>query len=132
MENSDYPNSTIYGDLPVRSAPRNQQEDTDKKESDETQIPVQNAQVEDAADEPPSPKPKPAETTLKLDEAVAAVIGPQLVAQMQKKKKRNRGPKGKRGVVSGNNPGVLAAKINLNYANRASQPDLRNGVPMDR
>ncbi|KAJ5527163.1 hypothetical protein N7513_011322 [Penicillium frequentans] len=97
MDNSDIPRSTISGDLPIRSAPRTQKEDPEK-ELDETQGPIKNVQLEDAVDEPPDIKPKPTETTLKLDEAVAAVIGPQLVAQMQKKKKRNRGPKGKRGV----------------------------------
>lgn len=131
MDNSDIPRSTISGDLPIRSAPRTQKEDPEK-ELDETQGPIKNVQLEDAVDEPPDIKPKPTETTLKLDEAVAAVIGPQLVAQMQKKKKRNRGPKGKRGVVSVNDYGGLVTKINLKFDNRASLLDLRNGVPMDR
>ncbi|KAJ6102498.1 hypothetical protein N7486_004925 [Penicillium sp. IBT 16267x] len=98
MENLDTPKSTISGNLSIRSAPRTQHEDPEKKESDETQVPVKNAQVEDVVDEPPKLKPMPRATTPKFDEAVAAVIGPQLVAQMQKKKKRNRGPKGKRGL----------------------------------
>lgn len=131
MDNSDIPRSTISGDLPIRSAPRTQEEDPEK-EPDVTQAPVKNAQVENAVHEPPHLKPNPAETTLKLDEAVAAVIGPQLVAQMQKKKKRKRGPKGKRGVVSMNDYGGLVTKINLYYDDRASQLDLKNGVLMDR
>lgn len=113
MNSSDIPRSTISGDLPIRSAPRIQEEDPEK-ESDENQAPVKDAQLEDAVDEPPNSKPKLTETTLKLDEAVAAVIGPQLVAQMQKKKKRKRGPKGKRGVVSVNDYRGLVTKITRN------------------
>lgn len=133
MESPNTLKSTISGYLPIRSALQTQQDAREKNESnesDETEAPDKNAQVEDAVNEPSNPKPKPAETILKLDEAVAAVIGPQLVAQMQKKKKKNRGPKGKRGVVSVNASRVLATKINPNYENRASQLDLRNGVLM--
>ncbi|KAJ5656444.1 hypothetical protein N7507_008394 [Penicillium longicatenatum] len=96
MDNSDTLKLSIAGDLPNGSA-QAQQKDPGK-EWNETQVPVQSAQINNAVDEPPKPITESEKTTLKLDEAVAAVIGPQLVAQMQKKKKRERGPRGKRGV----------------------------------
>ncbi|KAJ5746143.1 hypothetical protein N7520_011325 [Penicillium odoratum] len=59
---------------------------------------AKHAQVEDVEDEPPKPKPNSGRTNTQFEQA-SAVIGPQLVAaQMQRKKKRNRGSKSKRGI----------------------------------